>query len=92
MHWPLQLIGERGIDAALTFHSACAFKRCRHDPDMEMGFALAAVGARGATVTRMTRTFIDHIQRGGCESSDQFLPDCVCNGHFANSDAFPGLK
>ena len=33
------------MDPALTFHPRDTFKRRRHNPDMKMGFAMAAIGA-----------------------------------------------
>ena len=76
-----QLVGQRGIDTALAFDAGDAIKSGRHDPDMEMGLALAAIAARGAGMAGMAVAFVHHIQRRRRESGGQFLPNCVRDRH-----------
>ena len=77
MHRTAQLVGQSGIDPALAFDAGDAIKSGRHDPDMEMGLALAAIATRGAGMAGVAMAFVHHIQRQGREAGVQFLPNCV---------------
>ena len=68
MHRSGKFLGQRGMDTALAFDSRHAFERGRHDADMEMSLALAAVIARGAAMARMAGALVIHLQRGWRES------------------------
>ena len=84
MHRPLQLIGKRGINPALAFHPAYAFEGGRYDPDMEMGFALAAIGASGARMASVAMALIHHVQRKRRKAGVQFPADGIGDRHPAN--------
>ena len=73
MHRATELIGQGGIDAALSFHPIYAVKSVGNDAHMEMGFTLAAIIARRAGMTGMAMAFIHHIQRQRRKRSRQFL-------------------
>jgi len=84
MHGLLQLAGKRGVHAALALYPAFAFKSRRHDPDVKMGFAPAAIGARGARMAGMAMAFIHHIQRNRRKAGGQFFPDDIGDRHWTN--------
>jgi hypothetical protein len=65
MDWARQLVLQGGVDAALTLHTCDALKRSRNQPDMKMGFAMAAIVARGAGMAGMARALILNFQQGG---------------------------
>ena len=72
-----------GIDAALTFDPIDAVKGLRHQADMEMGFALAAIVAGGAAMAGVACAFVAHIQRLRRESCGQFVMNGIGNAHGA---------
>jgi len=76
-----QLVLQRGIDAALAFHPGQAFKRSRHDADLEMGFPDTAVAPRRPGMAGMAGAFVHHLQAKGRESSGQFVTNGSGNGH-----------
>jgi hypothetical protein len=81
MHRAAQLVRQRGMDAALTLNARGAFKRRRHQTDMEMGLSRAAIVARGAGMAGMGGAFVADFERYGRESSGQFVPDGVGYAH-----------
>ena len=54
----LELLGEGGVDQAVTLQPALATKSLRHDPDPEMGFSAGPM----AGVSRMPIGFVDDFQ------------------------------
>lgn len=81
MDWACQLVLQRGIDPALALHPGKTFKSGRNQPDMEMGFAVAAVGASGAGMTGMAAALILDLQRQGRESGCQLFADIGGDAH-----------
>ena len=83
MHGALQFGDQRGMYPALAFHAADTFERRRHQPYMEMGFAMAAVIARRAGMAGMAGALVVHFQHQRRESGGQFFANCVGNSHKA---------
>jgi len=76
-----QLVLQRGIDPALAFHPRQPFERRRDQPDMKMGFALAAVIARGAGMAGMAGALIFDLKRHRRKDRCQLLPHGGCDTH-----------
>src|ERR1043165_2273731 len=76
-----KLILERGMDPALALHPRKAFESRGHQSNMKMGFARAAVGARGAGMPAVAGALILDLQRFGRKSCCQFFPHAGGNAH-----------
>ena len=92
MHGAVQFRGQRGMDAALAFHPRTPSKACRHQPDMEMGFALAAIVAGGAAMAGMAGAFVRHLQRRRARRRRSVFADGVGNAHASRTSRRAGRK
>ena len=78
-----KLVLQRRMNAALPLHPRHAFEGGRDQPDMEMGFAPAAIIARGAGMTGMAGALVLDVQGQGRECGCQLLADIGGDTHKA---------
>jgi hypothetical protein len=78
-----QFRDQGSIYAALAFHPAHTVKGGRHKPDMEMGFALAAIVAGRPAMAGMFGAFVAHFQGLRRKSCGQFVMNGIGNAHGA---------
>jgi hypothetical protein len=76
-----QLFRQGGMDSALALNPGDAVKGRRHQPDMEVGFALGAVIAGCAGMAGMAGAFVYHLQRKRGKSGGQFVMNGIGDAH-----------
>ena len=77
MHAARQLVGERGVDHAMTLDPALSTERFRHDIETEVSLAARAM----PSVTFMAVRFIFDVQAFGRESLTQLFGDKILPSH-----------
>ena len=92
MHLIRQFVRQSIINAALALDPRQAGEFGRHDADGKMGFALAAVIARGAGMAGMAAAFVLNDQQAGRKCGGEFFADAVGNAHASDEAIGRGLK